>query len=330
MKNTPLDDAEIKRRALIYAEAYINSLNQALDGYHKENLEVLAHLGFLERQVPIYHKTLEADCEVAVFQGDRDFFLFLVRGTSGHIIRNVMGNPKFDEKWSASVPPASKRLQVLEQLNISHENILDESSVSGTPFLMLPDENILSNGESHGRNAGSHIGSIINAELPTLVVQANQRRRLEDFSRRYDRLKKTTETAQERGQKFELLWRDILNHHGWSAKKTRKSGEDNDFTAMFGAQHVVGEVRWEKKPITGSQMRDFTSKLTVRPQSVGLIIAYAGFDEGARSVAREQIKAGNTAILFDQNEINDVVEKWRDPGEVFQWKLREAYDMLYE
>lgn len=136
---------------------------------------------------------------------------------------------------------------------------------------------------------------------------------------------------QERGRKFELLWHDILDFYGWKPKKFRISGEENDFTAIYQGNHILGEVRWfdDDKPMTGSKMREFLGKLDPRPRTIGLFVSHSGFDKGAISVARRAVNT-KTVVLLDKTTIEKILLGQSDPSNIFEEKLRDVYDSIFE
>ena len=330
MTNETITQKQLSERVQIYAQSYLSALDETLNRFYGSTLEELQTLGG-EIKLPLYHKKIGKDLFLAVFQSDRDFFLFFTNPKIGkHITYNAIGDPKFDEDWSAAFPQNKKYDSILSLLEIQRPDILDEVSVGGTTFLSLDDVSLKNNGKSHGRSKGQYYGSL--AEID--IVDRRREKQVNDirasFRTRYLAMKENKKTPQKRGYDFEALWREVLNHYGWNTRKTKRRGEENDFTAMFGSQLILGEVRWELQPITADQVRAFVAKLIPRTHSVGLMIALAGYDEGAMQTAREHVKAGNAIVMFDTRYIESIILEEKDPGELFQLELRNVYDFLYE
>jgi hypothetical protein len=138
-------------------------------------------------------------------------------------------------------------------------------------------------------------------------------------------------SPQTRGQEFEKLWRDVLEFHGWHPKKIRIPGEENDFTAIYQGLHILGEVRWFKddEPMNGGKMREFLGKLDPRPQTIGMFVSHSGIDNGAWSVVRRAVNS-KTVTVFERADIESVLVHHEDIGEIFNRKLRVAYDFIFE
>jgi hypothetical protein len=93
--------------------------------------------------------------------------------------------------------------------------------------------------------------------------------------------------------------------------------------------HVLGEVRWYEAPMPGGKMREFLAKLDPLPQTIGMFVSYSGIDEGARSVIRRSVNS-KTVVVFEKPDIDAVLLEAQDPGPIFDEKLREAYDFIFE
>jgi hypothetical protein len=93
--------------------------------------------------------------------------------------------------------------------------------------------------------------------------------------------------------------------------------------------HILGEVRWFDKPMDGGKMREFLAKLDPRPQTIGLFISCSGVNDGGMSVVRRSVNT-KTVVIFGQEEIEMILRESADPGPVFDEKLRDAYDYIFE
>ena len=156
------------------------------------------------------------------------------------------------------------------------------------------------------------------------------RKHYEILKNNFSKPKKTQLTSQKIGHAFEKLIRDVLNIYGWQAKKvTLPSGEGNDFTAIFDGHHILGETRWEKAPVKGEAVQAFVGKLAPRPQTIGLMIAYSGFDPSAYEVAKKHMSS-RTIVFLKKDHIDKIIVSLTDPGEIFSVELRIVYDYLFE
>jgi hypothetical protein len=181
----------------------------------------------------------------------------------------------------------------------------------------------------HGAGHANTDGAAAEKQLPTLRATFEETRTQASFRDSYRSLLEWSESPQTRGIAFEKLWRALLEFHGWHPKKITIAGEDNDFTAIRNGAHVLGEVRWYAKPMTGGKAREFLAKLDPRPATIGLFISFSGFDKGAHAVFRRAINS-KTVVLFDRPEIDKIFLTGADPGNLFDERLREAYDYLFE
>ena len=102
-------------------------------------------------------------------------------------------------------------------------------------------------------------------------------------------------------------------------------------SAIYQGLHLLGEVRWfkEDEPMNGGKMREFLGKLDPRPQTIGLFVSHSGLDDGAWSVVRRAVNS-KTVVVFDRVDIEAVLVHYADIGEIFNKKLRDAYDYIFE
>jgi hypothetical protein len=180
-----------------------------------------------------------------------------------------------------------------------------------------------------GRNAANAAGTLAQAHLPTILAELDRATALQEFGERYNTLRSATERPQQRGIDFEQLWRDVMTFYGWHPKKFEVRGENNDFTAIYDGLHILAEVRWYKKPMSGGRMREFLAKLDPRPRTIGLFISQSGYDKGGLAVVRRSVNS-KTVVLFSKLDIEAVLLERRDPGPIFREKVREVYDLLFE
>lgn len=184
-------------------------------------------------------------------------------------------------------------------------------------------------GHNQGTTFGNQAGARAERAVPDVQRLLQRAVAQSEITDRYAKLLSMEEKPHIRGIEFEQLWRDVLDLNGWKPKKFRIPGEENDFTAIYQGLHILGEVRWYAKPMNGGKMREFLAKLDPRPQTIGLFISHSGIDDGARSVIRRAANT-KTVIAFGRDEIEQVLREAADPGPIFDEKLRDAYDYIFE
>jgi hypothetical protein len=253
------------------------------------------------------------------------------------MLEDMDSDRAFNSDWTQTTPAEMRITQVRDVLGISTSSILRLNrdtecvNIDGTDFVRHTVESMVLDARSHGNSSANQAGQLAEADLPDLLRESEQRSRQASFSERYAALVESDRSPQARGQEFEKLWRDVLEFHGWHPKKIRIPGEENDFTAIYQGLHILGEVRWFKddEPMNGGKMREFLGKLDPRPQTIGLFVSHSGLDDGARSVVRRAVNS-KTVVVLDRADIESVLVHFADIGEIFNRKLRDAYDFLFE
>jgi hypothetical protein len=82
--------------------------------------------------------------------------------------------------------------------------------------------------------------------------------------------------------------------------------------------------------MNGGKMREFLGKLDPRPQTIGMFVSHSGLDDGARSVVRRAVNS-KTVVVFARADIESVLSPDpEDIGAIFNRKLRDAYDFIFE
>lgn len=332
-----MDAPTVEQKILAYGEEYLKAYNAAISTNYKLSLRMIKALKLADTFIPLYEREIGKDVAVTVAYSEWDFMLFFVNEGENSIkqAKDLSAVPQFDEEWSRSTPWRMKIEQVRDYLGLNVESIIgDPVSVPSSNFLSQGIDIVRVNGKSHGNGEGNHKGELADERLPKLRAGMKRQSKLDSFTQRYTELlslKDGTITPQNRGDAFEILWRDALNFYGWKAKKIKISGEENDFTALHQGDHILGEVRWfaDSKPMAGGKMREFLGKLDPRPRTIGFFISHSGFDKGAVSVARRSINT-KTAVLFTKEEIEKVLVEQINPSDLFDEKLREVYDSVFE
>ena len=331
---------KLKENVLLYVGNYLKGLNETIEKYYKAKTEELARLGFLSPYLFLYKKEWGRDFSVAVFNSDADFFVFFIKPTGRKITKLIekTDSSGYGRDWTLKTPYHVRLTKVLGLLRLKDNQLVDEPvNVSSQGFIMSPEGALMSNGESLGIRKAEKYGMLLEKIYPHLKAQDEHTKKLLSFRKRYNKLKKSSEEkkkikglAQKIGHEFERLFRELVEYYGWQPKKIRIAGEEDDFTAIYEGNHILAEVRWYKKPLGAAKVREFSAKLNPRPQTLGLIISYSGFNDGAYSEARKQVNAGKAIVFFHKEQIELIIEKLVDPGEVFSRELRDVYDYLFE
>jgi hypothetical protein len=279
------------------------------------------------------------DLAIAVFHTQIDFYLFFLDEPDTEIktVRSAVAynTNEFGWKWLSDTPAKRRIQRVKEYLGLEEARMLqaapslDAINVPERNFIASDSLNMRVDGHRHGVNFGTQAGERAENVVPMVGEVLRRAARQSEISERYRHLLESSMSAQARGQEFEKLWRDVLDFYGWKPKKFRIPGEENDFTAIYQGLHILGEVRWFEAPMDGGKMREFLAKLDPRPQTIGLFISYSGVDRGARSVLRRAVNS-KTVVIFDKTDIEKVVIESAAPGPIFDEKLRDAYDYIFE
>ncbi|MEX2398683.1 MAG: restriction endonuclease [Candidatus Saccharimonadales bacterium] len=261
---------------------------------------------------------------------DYDFFLFFLdeENATWRIIDSD-NEEEFTADWTMHTPQDEKRRRMHEYLQVKPEEILMEVNVPARGFLNNVDYQIEKQGRSHGYDRGNQHGAKARKEIPVLNSKLASDIELQTISKKFEELKSGSDKPHQRGTGFEELWRRTLSFYGWKPKKIQIHGEENDFTAIYQGNHILGEVRWHKTAMQANKMRDFLGKLDPRPQTIGFFISQSGFTQGAISVARRSINT-KTVVMFGPDEISQVLTGRKDPGELFNNLLRDIYDKVLE
>lgn len=323
--------AEVEHKVAAYAEALLWSYTATVATNFGATARELESLGQKARLFPLYGRQLGQDTSLALLSTDFDFYLFFIDepGVMFKTWQHVDADDGFGQDWTLRTPAAMRARKVREHLGLGEQEVLEVINVAGTNFIADTAETMVRDAPHHGSGHANRDGTTAEEQLPTLRSTFETAQVHDGFRNRYQSLLTWTERTQARGIAFEKLWRDVLGFHGWHPKKITIAGEDNDFTAIRNGAHILGEVRWFAKPMTGSKAREFLAKLDPRPATIGLFISFSGFDNGAHAVFRRAVNS-KTVVLFGRSEIDEILLPGTDPGSLFDERLREAYDFLLE
>lgn len=325
---TSSDDPE---KFTAYATFFIRGYHEALDANFNETVNEILAQGLGRKHLPLYGRAPGRDTGLAALTTEDDFYLLFLDDPNGAPIRWTQAGESegYGRDWTFSTPYDRRTRKVREHFGLGDSQVLELVNIPGTNFLANKIEYIGDQALSHGKGFGNKHGQQAEAQLPAIHASSQRQKAHAELGVRYQALMAWTGTPQTRGQEFEHLWRDALALHSWHPKKIRIHGEDNDFTAIYQGLHILGEVRWFANPMTGGKMREFLGKLDPRPQTIGLFVSHSGFDAGAMSVLRRAVNS-KTVVVFERNEIEEVLLRRADPGLLFDEKLRDVYDFLFE
>jgi hypothetical protein len=335
--SVPTDDTALPL-LLQYAREFVKGYTETIDANYPDTKSVISQAGLDSEYFPLYGRQLGVDLAIASFFTQIDFYLFFLDkpGTEIAAVKSQIANAtsEFGRAWTFDAPDERRIQRAREYLGLEEARLLrpapnlDAINVPGVNFIARDALNMRVDGRSHGISSGNQAGARAEDELPIVQEALQKAASQADIAARYVMLKNADISPQARGNEFEKLWRDLLTFYGWKPKKFRIPGEENDFTAIYQGLHILGEVRWFNTPMDGGKMRAFLAKLDPRPQTIGLFISYSGVDEGARSVVRRAVNS-KTVVIFEKADIENVM-LGADPGPVFDEKLRNAYDYIFE
>jgi hypothetical protein len=326
-----MDARQVDEKLRTYATEYIRGYTEVLDKHYYDIFWKVHQKGLELAYFPLYKRKLGRNVAIATLYTDNDFYLFFVeeRDMNWKITQNARESEEFTRDWTFNTPDDIRQERVKQYLGLNKSIMLGKVSVPGANLMAMDVKTIGEQGYNHGNNFGMQAGKRAEKELPEVLEFSARIQALEDFGKRYKGLKTAKITTQARGRDFEILWREVLEFYGWKPKKIRISGEENDFTAINQGLHILGEVRWFAKPMTGGKLREFLGKLDPRPQTIGLFISHSGLDDGAWSVIRRAVNT-KTVVVFSKTEIEEVLLNHKDPAELFDDGLRDAYDHVFE
>ena len=323
---------------LEFAREFIKSYTETIDANYPDAKAVVFDAGLERVFFPLYGRQLGVDLAIAAFYTQIDFYLFFLdeSGTAIVTARSAIADRTsgFGREWTVNTPKKRRIEKAKEYLGLDEPRILrpltswDAINIPERSFIALDIVGMRVEGQSRGIRSGHQAGTYAESALPAIQEDLRRAASLADIAVRYMMLKNSDMRRQARGDAFEELWRDMLTLYGWRPKKFRISGEENDFTAIYQGLHILGEVRWFSKPMSGGKMREFLAKLDPRPQTIGLFISNSGVDKGGMSVIRRAVNT-KTVVIFGRKEIESIM-LGADPGPVFDEKLREAYDYIFE
>ncbi len=323
---------------LEYTIEFIKGYTEAVDSNYAEAKTLIAKAGLDHDYFPLYGRQLGVDLAIASFYTQIDFYLFFQDKPDTEIValRSAIADATsgFGLQWTTDTPEQRRIQRVRKYLGLEEATVLQLApslnaiNVPGRNFIGLDALNMRVEGHGHGVTYGNEAGARAESALPAVQRPLRKKASQTDIAKRYTRLTSPAMTAQDRGREFEKLWRDVLDSHGWKTKKFRIPGEENDFTAIYQGLHILGEVRWFAEAMNGAKIREFLAKLDPRPQTIGLFISYSGVDQGALSVVRRAVNS-KTVVIFDKTDIDKIMHG-SNPGSIFDEKLRNSYDYIFE
>lgn len=327
----------LERNTRIYAKAFLEGFHIAIKKFYATEIEEVKKLGFFVPHLALFGKTLK-DVSLKVFVSEYDFLLFFTKPSNKDVeIFNHIEDEKYNREWTMNTPSDIKLKQITDELGITLSNLLSSVNVSGINRYLLELARLNRDGLDHGNSRGIACGKAAVELLPSFKTQDTHTQQLIEFSKRYralislfEKRNKTKAESLSIGHNFESLWREILNYWDLQAKKIEINGERDDFTAMYRGNHVVGECRWVEGEQDADEVRAFAEKLNPRARSIGLMVAYCGFNANAINQARRSVQSGKTIVFFKKEQIDKIILNFVDPNEIMDKELREVLDFLYE
>jgi len=324
-------------KILAYADEFLRAYTEFFDRYSGDVLAQASDLAVTRALLPFYGRAVGVDTALAALYTNHDFYLYFLdeAGSGLAIAVDASADLDFDGSWTFNSPGTARGVAVVKRLNNDSHKVIplspgfDMVNIGGTSFLTSSMEAIKRDAYSHGNNFAGQAATRAQQAFPEIVRRNEIAARLDAFTSRYEELTGSTESRQAVGQRFEVLWRDVLSLYGWQPRKTRIPGEENDFTASYRGLHILGEVRWYKEPMDGGKLREFLAKLNTRPMTVGLFISHSGIDDGAVRVMQRNA-GSNPAVVFAREQIDEVLIGRANPGPIFERLLRDVNDYLYE
>ena len=320
-----------------YGAEFLRAYTEFFDKYSSDVLAQASDLAVKRVLLPFYGRRIGVDTAVAALYTQHDFYLYFLDEAGGAptVAVDASADADLDRGWTFNAPGSAREATVARRLSIDRQKVLalspgfDMVNIGGTNFLASSMDAITRDAYSHGNNFASQAATRARQAFPEITRRVELQARLHAYTTRYEDLLASSEPRQVVGQRFEVLWRDVLSLYGWQPRKTRIPGEENDFTASYHGLHVLGEVRWYKEPMDGGKLREFLAKLNARPMTVGLFISHSGIDDGAVRVMQRNA-GSNPAVVFARDEIDRVLIRRENPGPIFDRLLRDVNDYLYE
>ncbi len=337
MTNIAVQNLSLENNAKIYAESFLEGFHKAIKDFYASEVQEVKELGFPVPDLALFGKSLK-DVSLKVFTSEYDFFIFFIKPSDKDIeIFNHIEDQKYNKDWTFNTPADIKATQIKNELGITSSNMLSTVNVPGINRYLLDVGRLRHDGADHGNARGVACGKAAIELLPSFKAQDAHTRQLIEFSKRYralitifEKKNKTKAESLSIGHEFETLWREVLNYWDWQARKIEIDGEKDDFTAMYRGNHIVGECRWISGQQDADEVRAFAEKLNPRARSIGLMVAYGGFNANALNQARRSVQSGKTLVLFQKEQIDQIILSFVDPSEIMDKKLREVLDFLYE
>lgn len=336
--NTSADES-IESRVTGYAREFIKGFTGTIDAHFQNAQNVILGAGLAGEYFPLYGRKLGEDLAIAVFFTQIDFYLFFFdrSGIEIETIRSEVAHNtrEFGLRWVSDTPEKLRIQRVREYLGLEEAKVLrpapraEAINIHDINFGAWDAINMRVKGHEDGVDAGQQAGELADSILPSVRENLRRETRKSELSDHYRQLLNSSMRSQDRGNAFEELWRKVLEFYGWKPKKFRISGEENDFTALYQGLHILGEVRWFSKPMNGAKMREFLAKLDPRPQTIGLFVSHSDVNKGGTDVVRRSANT-KTVVIFGRADIEKVLFEAADPGLIFEEKLRDAYDYIFE
>lgn len=331
-----MNEAEVKRKLQVYMSAFLESYQRIVDERYQGIISQRDNLGrnMDLLMMPFHGRQLGNNTALSVlYSEDRTYIYSLVRK-----------NEDFERVvWASEVTEFQTETFKYDRQDIKENKVREYLGVAAEPLgaisahllfigqvTSFDDEDLVRAGKDHGAARAHNDARDADRLLSRIRPLGQALKERQSFKQEFIGLQSLSDgsiTAQQRGNKFEDLVRRVLDHHGWNIKEIKKVGEQIDFTGIFEGNHILGEIKWVKKPAEAEQMRNFMARLASRPQSIGLFVSYSGYSKGALDVIRRD--SHTIVVTFDQSDIESIFLKDVNPGKLFSEKLRDRYDYSF-
>lgn len=162
------------------------------------------------------------------------------------------------------------------------------------------------------------------AEAERRTEDARKRAELvRDLGQRFTLLASKDDAPQDRGREFERLLRDLFVTHDLDPRGGFvASGEQTDGSIHIDGTTILVEARWESKPSSPRQIREFRGKVQDKLETtLGLYISMQGFTDEAIGKAAE---GRRLIVLMDGADIAVVFHGLVDFCDLLRRKMRHA------
>jgi hypothetical protein len=138
---------------------------------------------------------------------------------------------------------------------------------------------------------------------------------------------KTNENPQSRGKLFEKWITKLLSIYDFEpGSDIQNTGEQIDFTFLWGNVFILGEARWRKEKVDEPQVRDFMGKLLDRPPFViGLMVSLSGYTKPSLEWISKH-SGERTILIITQDDLSQILNQTIELNEWLRQSLRDKLE----